>query len=122
MIFGIRFLPDSPRWYVASFIIISMSFQQTLYIRLVNQGRYSEALAVISALEDKHHSHKDVQRTFIAIREASLAERTTSANNASERAQLKELTHGGRSQNFRRATLGVVIQAFQQITGINLIT
>lgn len=73
-------------------------------------------------MEDKHHSHKDVQRTFIAIREASLAEHTASANKESEEFQLKELMHGGRSQNFRRAALGIVIQAFQQITGINLIT
>lgn len=35
---------------------------------------------------------------------------------------LREIFTGGRSQNFRRAFLGVVVQCFQQITGINLIT
>jgi hypothetical protein len=38
------------------------------------------------------------------------------------KASLKELFKHGRSQNFRRVALGVVIQCFQQITGINLIT
>jgi hypothetical protein len=91
--------------------------------RLVNQERHAEALAVISALEDKPHNHPDVQRTFSAIREAALAENTLSEKGKSHhKFNLRELLHGGRSQNFRRATLGIVIQAFQQITGINLIT
>ncbi|CAE6442431.1 unnamed protein product [Rhizoctonia solani] len=104
MIIGVELLPDSPRW-------------------LVNQGRYAEALAVISALEDKPHDHPDVQRTFLAIREAALTENTISKKGEPQhKFNLRELFHGGRSQNFRRATLGIVIQAFQQITGINLIT
>ncbi|KAG9127543.1 hypothetical protein FRC07_012559 [Ceratobasidium sp. 392] len=103
MIFGIGLLPDSPRW-------------------LVNQGRHAEAIAVISALEDKPHTHPDVQRTFLAIHEAALSEHTMSEDGKPSKLQLGELLHGGRTQNFRRATLGIVNQAFQQITGINLIT
>lgn len=77
MIFGIGFLPDSP--------LVCGAFRKQVVVatypyntRLVNQGRYAEALAVISALEDKHHNHPDVQRTFLAIREAALAEHTVS--------------------------------------------
>ncbi|THU93674.1 general substrate transporter [Dendrothele bispora CBS 962.96] len=91
-------LPESPRW-------------------LMKADRPAEAMAVVSALADKPLSDPDVQRTFNGIREAVAME-------SSKEAQMSfsEIFTGGRSQNFRRVTLGVVIQCFQQITGINLIT
>ncbi|KZT20815.1 general substrate transporter [Neolentinus lepideus HHB14362 ss-1] len=97
LIGGIQFLPESPRW-------------------LVKNGRTAEALAVISALDDRPPSDPGVQRTFLGIREAVAMEGGVG------KASLKELFHGGPSQNFRRACLGIVNQCFQQITGINLIT
>ncbi|EPQ59314.1 sugar transporter [Gloeophyllum trabeum ATCC 11539] len=97
LIGGITFLPESPRW-------------------LVKNGRNAEALAVISALDDKPPSDPDVQRTFIGIREAVAME------GGAGKASLRELFHRGPSQNFRRAALGIVNQCFQQISGINLIT
>jgi len=108
MIFGIHYLPESPRW-------------------LAKHGRHAEALAVISALENKHFTDEEVQRTYIAIHEAVVIESgadtsDTSTRSAKDSSRLSELFTSGRSQNFRRATLGVVIQCFQQITGINLIT
>ncbi|KAG1767112.1 major facilitator superfamily domain-containing protein [Suillus occidentalis] len=51
MVFGIGFLPESPRW-------------------LVKQNRNAEAMAVISALENKSPDDAEVQRTYHAIREA----------------------------------------------------
>lgn len=101
-------LPESPRW-------------------LIKQGRHAEALAVISALEDAPSSNPDVQRTYHAIREAVIMEdipdaATTKEGKERSKTSLKELFTHGRSQNFRRAALGVVVQCFQQITGINLIT
>lgn len=85
--------------------------------RLAREGRNSEALAVISALEDKPHDDPSVQQTFLGIREAVAAE-----SNSTGKSPLRDIFTGGRSQNFRRASLGVVNQCFQQITGINLIT
>ncbi|KAH7916337.1 general substrate transporter [Hygrophoropsis aurantiaca] len=113
MIFGIGFLPESPRW-------------------LVKHNRPAEAMAVISALEDRPSSDPEVQRTFHAIREAVALEdfgvsdvksdKDDPQGKKSKTSSLKELFTGGRSQNFRRASLGIVNQCFQQITGINLIT
>ncbi|KAF8826634.1 hypothetical protein HHX47_DHR5000059 [Lentinula edodes] len=86
-------------------------------------GRPAEALAVISALEDKPHTDSTVRTTFHAIKEAVALEGSNiDTSSSSEKASLSELFTGGRTQNFRRVALGVIIQCFQQITGINLIT
>lgn len=93
--------------------------------RLVKHGRHAEALAVISALDNKDFTDNEVQRTYIAIHEAVVIEAGTDLDDNSKTessSNLKELFTNGRQQNFRRAALGVVIQCFQQITGINLIT
>ncbi|EGO21402.1 hypothetical protein SERLADRAFT_373197 [Serpula lacrymans var. lacrymans S7.9] len=108
---GIGFLPESPRW-------------------LVRHDRPAEALAVISALEDKPPSDPEVQRTFYAIREAvEMEDFGTSSDDgegamknkkSNRKASLRELVTGGRSQNFRRTIIAVMCQMFQQLTGINL--
>lgn len=99
MIFGIGILPESPRW-------------------LVKHGRHAEALAVITALDNTDIDDPEVQRTYIGIHETIVAEGDLS----NEGTNLKELFTHGRGQNFRRASLAVISQCFQQITGINLIT
>ncbi|EKM80392.1 hypothetical protein AGABI1DRAFT_128066 [Agaricus bisporus var. burnettii JB137-S8] len=109
MIIFINFLPESPRW-------------------LLKTGQSARAMAVISDLEDKSIMDPDVQQTFHAIKEAVELEEGTSIDEAdgkrhpAGKASLRELFTNGRSQNFRRVALGVVIQCFQQITGINIIT
>ncbi|KAF9058050.1 general substrate transporter [Panaeolus papilionaceus] len=111
MVFGIWFLPESPRW-------------------LLKAGRPAEAMAVIGALEGRPVADARVRTTFRAIHEAALLEsgqqgRVTEKKGRrrlSDRVPLRELLTGGRTQNFRRVCLAVVIQCFQQITGINIIT
>ncbi|KAL0949693.1 hypothetical protein HGRIS_009730 [Hohenbuehelia grisea] len=102
MVICIGFLPESPRW-------------------LLKANRPEEALAVISALDDKPISHAEVQLTFHAIQESVRLEQRKTGHPTSS-VSLRELFTGGRSQNFRRASLAVIIQFFQQITGINIIT
>ena len=92
-------LPESPRW-------------------LVKHGRHAEALAVISALDNTDIHDPEVQRTYIGIHETILAEGDVDSKGTN----LKELFTHGRGQNFRRASLAIISQCFQQITGINLIT
>lgn len=89
-------------------------------VRLLKANRPAEAIAVISALEDKPPSDENVQRTFYAIKEAVLIEELGpdqygSTVQKSGRASLRELFTGGRGQNFRRVFLGVAIQCFQQV-------
>lgn len=89
----------------------------------MKHGRNAEAAAVICALDDKPFSDPEVQRTYHAIREAVEIEGGYLNKEARDpRSSLRELFTGGRTQNFRRASLGVINQCFQQITGINLIT
>ncbi|KAI0069118.1 general substrate transporter [Artomyces pyxidatus] len=95
MIVGVAFLPESPRW-------------------LVKHGRDAEALAVLSALDDKPYTDPKVQQLYHGIRETIVFDGSSTG--------MKELFRGGPGQNFRRASLAVVIQCFQQITGINIIT
>ncbi|KAG0699777.1 general substrate transporter [Suillus ampliporus] len=96
MVSCIGLLPESPRW-------------------LVKRGRNAEAMAVISAMEDKPPSDPEVYRTYYGIREAVAAE-------TSSQGSLRELTTGGRSQNLRRTLIAVVFMMMQQLTGINLVT
>ncbi|KXN83736.1 Sugar transporter STL1 [Leucoagaricus sp. SymC.cos] len=108
MIIFINFLPESPRW-------------------LLKAGQSAQAMAVISALEDKPVADANLQQTFHAIKEAVELEEGVPMDQDGKRkhsgkASLKELFSSGRNQNFRRVALGVVIQCFQQISGINIIT
>lgn len=90
-------------------------------VRLLKANRPAEAMAVISALEDKPPSDGNVQRTFYAIKEAVLIEELgpdrygTTQKSGRASPSLRELFTGGRGQNFRRVFLGVAIQCFQQV-------
>ena len=97
----------------------SLTYLLMFYIRLLKANRPAEAMAVISALEDKPPSDENVRRTYHAIKEAVLIEELGpdryGTAQKSGRASLRELFTGGRGQNFRRVSLGVSIQCFQQV-------
>lgn len=112
--------------YAFIFIQVLDSFQNLLVVRsairfvwildmncfsagLMKAGREAEAMAVISALEDKPYTDPEVQKTFHAVREAMALE--GSKPGASEKTSLSELFTGGRSQNFRRVAFGLFYTA-----------
>ncbi|KIJ68894.1 hypothetical protein HYDPIDRAFT_80555 [Hydnomerulius pinastri MD-312] len=110
LIISVTFLPESPRW-------------------LIKRGRKAEALAVISAIDDRPPSDPGVRRTFNGMCEVVEMEsggpsdpKTNGKTGAGKKSSLKELLSGGPSQNLRRTTIAVVCQCCQQITGVNLIT
>ncbi|KAG2034710.1 general substrate transporter [Suillus americanus] len=90
-------------------------------IRLVKQNRNAEAIAVISALENKSPDDAEVQRTYHAIREAVAIEDFGTSSGIGgkhprqnlKRSPLRKLLVGGRSQHFRRASLGTIL--FQRL-------
>lgn len=67
---------------------------------LMKAGREAEAMAVISALEDKPYTDPEVKKTYHAVQEAMTLEGVKPG--ASQKVSLSELFTGGRSQNFRR--------------------
>ncbi|KAG1814728.1 general substrate transporter [Suillus subaureus] len=120
-------VPIALQMVLALVMVFGIGF---VVIRLVKQNRNAEAIAVISALENKSPDDAEVQRTYHAIREAVAIEDSGTSSGLGgkhplqnpKRSSLRKLLIGGRSQHFRRASLGVINQCFQQITGINLIT
>lgn len=87
-------MPESPRW-------------------LVLKGREHEARQVMQSLDERDEDDPEIEAKIKEIK-ASLA--------ASENVGLTDLLKQGKEKNFHRTSLGFVIQMFQQISGINLIT
>ncbi|KAH8153597.1 uncharacterized protein LAJ45_02410 [Morchella importuna] len=87
-------LPGSPRW-------------------LLLKGRETEALEVLTALDDVPADDPQVMGELAEIKTA--LEETAAAT-------FKDLFTMDENRNFHRVVLGYMIQVFQQISGINLIT
>lgn len=83
--------PESPRWLAA-------------------KGRHAESIAVLAALQNASVDDTEVLRTWTSIVELN-------AKSVGDFA-IKELMTHGQTQNFRRTMLGILAQAFQQLTGI----
>lgn len=87
-------MPESPRW-------------------LVLRGRDEEARKVMICLDEKEEDDEEIDVKLQEIKESL---------RASQNIGLMDLFKQGKEKNFHRTTLGFVIQMFQQISGINLIT
>lgn len=83
--------PESPRW-------------------LASKGRHAEAIAVLAALQNSPVDDPEVLRTWTGIVELN-------AQSVGDFA-IKELGTHGTTQHFRRTMLGILAQAFQQLSGI----
>lgn len=83
--------PESPRWLAA-------------------KGRHAESIAVLAALQNAPVDDPEVLRTWTGIVELN-------AQSVGDFA-IKELGTHGTTQHFRRTMLGVLAQAFQQLSGI----
>ncbi|KAL4398882.1 carbohydrate:proton symporter [Malassezia pachydermatis] len=87
-------MPESPRW-------------------LLLRGREEDARKVLSALHERPR-HDPIIDTLVDEINEGLA--------LSKDVRFRDLLKQGKSHNFHRTVLGFVVQMFQQITGINLIT
>jgi hypothetical protein len=96
-VIGTFFLPFSPRW-------------------LVDQDRDEEAITVLANLRSGGDRNASVvQDEYNEIKETVIFEREIAAKS------YKELLKVGPENIRKRVILGVLIQAFQQLTGINAI-
>jgi SP family sugar:H+ symporter-like MFS transporter len=95
--FGLFFLPESPRWYV-------------------KQGRGEDALAALSQLRGQPIDSEYLKYELSEIQANYEYERSIS------QARWIDCFSGmGPSGNFRRVLIGVFLQMFQQLTGVNFI-
>ncbi|PWN53449.1 putative sugar transporter [Violaceomyces palustris] len=87
-------MPESPRW-------------------LLLKGRESEAREVLSALDEVPMDDPTIEHKVREIKESI---------ELAAGVGMMDLLKQGKERNFHRTSLGFVIQMFQQISGINLIT
>ncbi|KAK4554114.1 hypothetical protein LTR86_008955 [Recurvomyces mirabilis] len=88
------FMPESPRW-------------------LILTGREDKALEVLAALNDNESDAVETRQEFLSIKDAVL-EMSKGGNH--------DVFSMGDYRHFHRVALAFVLQVFQQMSGINLIT
>ncbi|KAH8557045.1 sugar transporter [Umbelopsis sp. PMI_123] len=96
LLFGMIFMPYSPRWLMA-------------------KGRDLEALKTIAFLRGNGSvSDKTVQMVFTEIKQSVVFEQKYTSQT------YWEIFRSGHEHNRRRIWLGIAVQVFQQLTGINV--
>lgn len=98
VLLGILCLPESPRW-------------------LVKKGENEQALKILAQIDNSTVDDIHVQTQLRQLQESIGASEELLGDFS-----YKELLTGGAEQNFYRTTIAFVAQAFQQLSGINLIT
>ncbi|ODM15619.1 hypothetical protein SI65_08853 [Aspergillus cristatus] len=98
IIFGLMFLPESPRWLFA-------------------RDRYEEGEYAIAALAGQEINHPDVQMQKTLILDSLRASGQTTGKST----PMSAVFTGGKTQHFRRMLLGSSSQFFQQIGGCNAV-
>jgi sugar porter (SP) family MFS transporter len=94
-VLGLMFImPESPRWLILS-------------------GREDEALHVLAALNDNDRDAVETRQEFLQIKDAVI-EMAKGGN--------RDLVSMGDYRHFHRVALAFMLQVFQQMTGINLVT
>lgn len=97
LLFGMIFMPYSPRWLMA-------------------QGRDLEALKTIAFLRGNGSlSDQTVQMIFTEIKQSVVFEQKFASQT------YWEIFRSGHEHNRRRIYLGIAVQIFQQLTGINVV-
>ncbi|UZJ55406.1 hypothetical protein CBS101457_004726 [Exobasidium rhododendri] len=98
VLIGIFCLPESPRW-------------------LIKKGHYHQAAGVLAQMDNTSIDDVQVQLTLQQLQDA-IGDAEAKLGNFSYR----ELFTNGPEQNFYRTSIAFVAQAFQQLSGINLVT
>ncbi|CEH14513.1 mfs monosaccharide [Ceraceosorus bombacis] len=98
LLIGILCLPESPRW-------------------LIKKGQIDQASRVLAQVDNTTENDPEVQTVVRQLRESIEASEQLLGDFS-----YKELLQQGPEQNFYRTAIAFTAQAFQQLSGINLIT
>ncbi|KAL2441530.1 Sugar transporter STL1 [Exophiala dermatitidis] len=120
--FGCSFINNQASWRLPIAIQIIFALMILAFILelpespsrwLILNGHEEEAVEVLAALSDRSNEDKYITTEFAAIKDSVLEQ---------QKATFRDLFTMDEDRHFHRVALAYVIQMFQQISGINLIT
>jgi len=112
LFFGLFFAPKSPRWLASKVRDCTIFLEASLKLRFL-QDRWEEAIHVMAQLHGNGDmNHPKVLAEYKEIEEALRFEREEAVSS------FKQLMH---PKMFRRVVLGMSIQMWSQLTGMNIL-